>query len=233
MSMNKNQKVLKIYGDSILKGVIYNEEDRYVLLEDNGHAKLGQALNMEVQSSVLFGCTVTKGMQLLERGMKKGLACDMVLLEYGGNDCDFLWDEVAARPELDHFPKTSLTKFDETLRTMIALLNSIAIVPVLMTLPPIDSEKFFAHICRKGLDEKNILYWLNDVYNIGRHQAEYSEQIVKIAADTHTTLIDVRSKFVAYQKQNPLLCEDGIHPNEQGNALIMQILADEGARLIA
>lgn len=232
--MNKNQQILRIFGDSILKGVVYNEiEDRYVLLKDNGYTKLGHALGMEVQSNALFGCTVIKGVQLLKRAMQKGLACNVVLLEYGGNDCDFLWDEVSAKPQEDHFPKTPLTDFDENLRMMIDLLKSASIVPLLMTLPPIDSELYFAHICRKGLDGNNILYWLDDVNNIGRHQGQYSEQIAKVASETNTTLIDVRREFVASQEKNSLLCKDGIHPNKQGNALIMQILADEGSRLIA
>ncbi|MDD2297165.1 MAG: SGNH/GDSL hydrolase family protein [Sphaerochaetaceae bacterium] len=231
--MNKSQQTLRIFGDSILKGVVYSEkEDRYVLLEDNGYTKLGNALGMEIQANALFGCTVTKGMQLLKRAIHRGIACDVVLLEYGGNDCDFLWDEVAAKPESNHFPNTPLTNFDETLRTMINMLKSISVIPLLMTLPPIDSDLFFAHICRNGLNKDNIRYWLKDIQNIGRHQEQYSAQIKKIASETGTKLIDIRSRFEASQKKNSLLCKDGIHPNTQGNALIMQILATQGALLL-
>ena len=33
-------------------------------------------------------------------GKATDLNPDLVLIEYGGNDCDYKWDEVARRPEM-------------------------------------------------------------------------------------------------------------------------------------
>jgi len=225
--MEREMRSMRIFGDSILKGVVYREEvDRYVTLEHNGFDRLERLLGMTFQNSTMFGCTVTKGMQLLQKAIGKGLACDGVLLEYGGNDCDFLWDEVAAQPDGEHFPKTSLATFEQTLKDMIAVLESLNIVPVLMTLPPIDSVRYLAHICRKGLSRSNILHWLGDIHNIERYQELYSLRIATVALQTRTKLVDIRSEFLARRDCSSLICTDGIHPSEKGHAVIMDALAE-------
>ncbi len=197
--MNKVIKKIRIFGDSILKGgVVYSEEDnRYVPLQQNGFEQLGTALGIKFQNSAMFGCTITKGMQLLQKAIGKGLDCDSVLLEYGGNDCDFLWDEVSAQPNVEHLPKTPLITFAQTLKAMIAKLRAISVEPILMTLPPINSERYLEHICRGGLDRKHILDWIGDLQNIERYQELYSLRIATVALETQTQLIDIRSGFLA------------------------------------
>ena len=225
--MERDIRRMRIFGDSILKGVVYREElDRYVPLEPNGFDRLGRLLGMTFQNNALFGCTVTKGMQLLRKAIRKGLCCDGVLLEYGGNDCDFLWDEVSARPDDEHVPKTSLETFEQTLKEMIALLESLHVVPVLMTLPPIHAERYLSHICRNGLSQSNILHWLGgDIHTIERYQELYSLRIATVAAQTNTKLMDIRSAFLARKDCASLICSDGIHPSEKGHALIMDTFA--------
>lgn len=44
-----------------------------------------------------MGCTVTKGLQLLKKDLQRPeAACDAALIEFGGNDCDYDWAQVAA-----------------------------------------------------------------------------------------------------------------------------------------
>jgi lysophospholipase L1-like esterase len=225
--MKMDKKKIRIFGDSILKGVVYSEkEDRYIPIKNNGFDRLGDLLGVEFQNSAMFGCTVTKGKDLLQRAMANGLHCDSVLLEYGGNDCDFLWDQVAADPDAIHLPKTPLEEFDLTLKHMISQLKRVDIVPILMTLPPIDAKRYLGHICRNGLDKNRILHWLGDIHNIERYQELYSLRIATVALETHTQMIDIRSGFLARKDCSSLICNDGIHPNEAGHALIMDLLAD-------
>lgn len=225
--MEHTVKRLRIFGDSILKGVAYDEStDRYVPLGTDGAARYCSPYGVEVQNSAVFGCTVGKGMQLIDRAISKGLACDAALLEFGGNDCDFQWADVAADPDGEHESNTPLEVFKESLREMIRLLRAKRVSPVLMTLPPIDSKRYLAHICRNGLDPERILRWLGSVHNISRRQELYSLQVVSVALDTDVPLIDVRSGFLARRDCEELLCADGIHPNGQGNNLIWSLLAE-------
>ncbi|SMP58246.1 Lysophospholipase L1 [Sphaerochaeta associata] len=226
-SMSKDIQKIRIFGDSILKGVVYSEEDnRYVPLQQDGFEQLGMTLGIEFQNSAMFGCTITKGMQLLQKAIGKGLDCDSVLLEYGGNDCDFLWDEVSAQPNGEHQPKTPLLAFGQTLKAMIAKLRAIAVEPILMTLPPINSDRYLDHICRGGLDRKRILDWLGDIYNIERYQELYSLRVATVALATQTQLIDIRSGFLARRNCSSLICIDGIHPSAKGHELIMDLLKE-------
>ncbi|NCB02790.1 MAG: SGNH/GDSL hydrolase family protein [Spirochaetia bacterium] len=220
-------ETVRIFGDSIMKRVVYNESDnRYRMLPVEAVNDFGSRLGLEIINSTIFGCTIGKGMQLLQRALTKGLTCDYVLLEFGGNDCDFLWQEVALKPTEDHQPKTPLDEFNETLKSMISLLIDRGIKPLLTTLPPIDAERYLSHICRDGLNRKNILSWLTDIKAIERFQELYSLQIAKIALETSTRLIDIRSGFLKRKDCGSLICEDGIHPNEQGHELILELLED-------
>jgi len=195
-------------------------------LKNDGFEQLGEQLGVEFQNSAMFGCTVTKGMQLLQKALVKGIGCDRVLLEYGGNDCDFLWNEVSAHPEIEHLPKTPLAKFEQTLKDMIFQLRSIQVVPILMTLPPINAVQYLYHICRNGLNRTNIIRWLGDIYNIERYQELYSLRVATVALETNTQLIDIRSGFLARRDCSSLIGADGIHPNEDGHDLIMNMLSD-------
>jgi len=218
---------IRIFGDSIGKRVIYSEdENRYRTLPVDALNDFGKKLDLEISSTTIFGCTVVKGMQLLQRSMKKDFSYDYVLLEFGGNDCDFRWDEVAMRPTSSHYPNTTLSAFSKTLKAMITLLVEHHIEPLLVTLPPIDSHRYLTHICRTGLSKKNILTWLTDEKAIERFQELYSLQIAKVALETQTRLIDIRSGFLKRKDCSSLLCKDGIHPNEQGHALILEIIGD-------
>jgi lysophospholipase L1-like esterase len=224
-------KKIRIFGDSIMKRVVYNEnENRYKMLPVEAVNNLGSKLGLEIVNSTIFGCTIGKGMQLLQRALKKNLDCDYVLLEFGGNDCDYLWEEVSLRPTEEHYPNTPLPLFSETLKSMITLLHEHHIEPFLTTLPPIDSQRYLTHICRNGLNQENILAWLTDIQAIERFQELYSLQIAKIALETNTHLIDIRSGFLKRKDCRTLICKDGIHPNEKGHELILEILEDYQAQ---
>ena len=216
------KKILRVFGDSLLKGIIYDaKEGRYRLLKENGLKRIEQTLALEVDSKAMFGCTVTKGRQLLERTIEKAPPPSLVLIEFGGNDCDYLWDQISIDPEGEHLPKTPLNLFSKTLKVMINLVKSLKAIPLLMSLPPINGELYFNHICKRGGDGDKILQWLKDVKNIERVQERYSEEIVTIAEATNTQLIDVRG---AFQGREGFLCQDGIHLNEDGHSLMIETL---------
>lgn len=56
-------------------------------------------------------------------------------MEFGGNDCDFNWPEVARCPQGEHRPHTDYARFREMLSAQTNELKRDGISPVLMTLP--------------------------------------------------------------------------------------------------
>lgn len=213
-----------VWGDSVLKGVVFDEaKGGYRLLADGCAEGVARILNVPILNRSRFGWTIDKGLSQLERALGDGLDCDLVLLEYGGNDCDFDWEAVAADPDLPHQPHTPLPQFMDAYRQMIRMLRQHQIEPLLMSLPPIDGERYYEFIVSKGLDRDRILAFLGDIQQIYRHQESYSLAITGLAASEHCRYAPVREAFLSQRRFLDFLCADGIHPNERGHQLMQRV----------
>ena len=221
-------KRLKLYGDSILKGVQLNfENKKYCVNNRIGLAEIEQKYNIEIENCSKFGCTITKGAEMLEKALEKGLCCDAVLMDFGGNDCDFKWAEISGEPNREHLPNTPIEEFTAIYRSMIRNLKKRGILPIHTNLPPIDPERYFNCFCSGGgLNKANILKWLGDITTIYRYQERYSRQIERIAIEENCPIIDLRGAFLENRKIGGLLCFDGIHPNSDGQQIIGRKIAD-------
>jgi lysophospholipase L1-like esterase len=225
--MVKNEYNITLLGDSISKGVIYDEDkEKYVIIKDSFCNIVEQKLKGAVHNAGKFGSTIIKGSKKLYDELTKSTP-DIVVIEFGGNDCDFNWEEVAEKPFESHEPNTDLSVFEETLKKIIINLKNINVIPVLMTLPPLDSDNYFKWISKKG-DEyrRNILTWLGSINRIYTWHENYNTVIIKLAKETHTNLIDIRSAFLNNKDYTKYLCPDGIHPNRQGHKLIADKIMD-------
>ena len=223
--MQKN-RVISVFGDSILKGVrMLSGTTRYGTTDDIGLESICRQHDWVLDNRSRFGCTITKGEALLNRQLNKGDAPAAVLLEYGGNDADFRWSEVAARPYDEHLPNTPLPEFLAALKRMVDTLRAHGVRPVLSTLPPISSERYLDWITRDGLSKENILTWLGDANAIYRYQENYSRAIERFAVEQGCMLVDLRSAFLQQRVLLPYLCADGIHPSDRGQRLIHDTLA--------
>lgn len=210
-----------VSGDSISKGVVYDEEKcKYTILEDNYVALIQNRLKGIICNTAKFGNTVIKGLGKLQKDVLKNNP-DIVLIEYGGNDCDFNWNEIAENPDVPHSPKTEFNTFKITLKDSIKLLVDNKITPVLMTLPPLDADRYFKWVSRNNpVMETNIHKWLGSITKIYWWQERYNSAITSIAQETHTKLIDIRSAFLEHADFAGFLCIDGIHPNSEGHKVI-------------
>ncbi|GIO85853.1 lipase/acylhydrolase [Paenibacillus faecis] len=210
-----------VTGDSISKGVIYDEvKNKYVLLEDNYVSLLQNKLKGAVRNTARFGNTLIKGMANLRKDVMKDKP-NIVLIEYGGNDCDFNWNEIADNPNGEHRPKTDFNLFEKMLTEAVQFLKSQQITPVLMSLPPLNADSYFKWVSRNNPDaEKNILQWLGSVTKIYWWQERYNSTILKVSELTKTKFIDVRGAFLEHPDFTQFLCSDGIHPNQAGHKII-------------
>lgn len=216
-----------VSGDSISKGVIYDEvKSKYLILEDNYVSLLQSKLKGIVHNTAKFGNTLLKGVSRLKNDVVKDNP-DIVLIEYGGNDCDFNWDEIAVNPEALHSPKTDFNVFKSNLKDTIDFLKSNHIKPVLMTLPPLNADMYFKWVSKNNpLAETNILKWLGSVTKIYWWQERYNSLIIKVAEETSTIWIDIRGAFLEHPDFSKFLCLDGIHPNKDGHRIIADKVLD-------
>jgi len=219
-------KRVEIWGDSVLKGVIYDEIcKKYRRIETNQLMNKITGLGVDVKNNSKFGMTAPKAKKLMLNALEKGIDAEAAIIEFGGNDCDFKWAEVAAAPDKEHLPNTPLSVFKECITDMVMALRQHGIKPILVNLPPIHAGKYFNWITR-GLDASAILRWLGDKELIYRHHESYSLAIVDLAQSLSCNYIDVRQPFLLKRDYYNYLCEDGIHPNERGYALINQTFTD-------
>jgi lysophospholipase L1-like esterase len=210
-----------LYGDSISKGVVYDEiKGRYVVLKESFANIIADNLKGAIHNMGKFGNNITRGAQKLESDVIKRNP-DIVLIEFGGNDCDFDWDAIASNPQGSYAPKTELNTFESTLNSIIDLFKQLNIIPVLMTLPPLDSNRYFKWVCKNDSNaEKNVLQWIGDINRIFYWQEQYSRKVEEAAKKNNIQLIDVRNAFLNQKEYNKYLCIDGIHPNKEGHKLI-------------
>lgn len=210
-----------LFGDSISKGVSYDEEKgKYVTLKESYASLLMDKFKGITHNAARFGNTILRGIKRLPTDVLKNNP-DIVVIEFGGNDCDFNWEEVARDPSGSHLPNTDYEVFLNSLRDLIKYLGSNSITPVLMTLPPIDAERYFKWISRNDdTMAKNILKWLGSVSKIYWWQERYNSAVLSVAQETNTKLIDVRSAFLQQPDFTKLICKDGIHPNIEGHRII-------------
>lgn len=233
--LEKVGRTIGIWGDSILKGVIFDDiKAGYALLKDNCVQITAKALGISVVNRSRFGSTVDKGLKQLEKALYDGLDCDAVLLEYGGNDCDFDWAAVSADPTRAHAPQTPMPAFEAGLARMVELLSARGIQPVLMSLPPIDGPRYLEFLIARGkLDRANMLRFLGSPQRIYQYQEAYSLAVTRIAHRTGSLYVPVREEFLLRMSTEDTLCSDGIHPNAAGHALMQRILTHHGTRLAA
>ena len=233
--LEKVGKTIGIWGDSILKGVVFDDiKASYSLLKENCVQIAARALGLTVVNRSRFGSTVDKGRQLLEKALADGLACDAVLLEYGGNDCDFDWAAVSADPTGVHESKPPLPALESGLGDMVEMLRARDIQPVLMSLPPIDGHRYLEFLIVRGhLDRTNMLRFLGSSQRIYQYQEAYSLAVTRLAHERKCLYVPVREEYLLRRSAEDLLCSDGIHPNEKGHTLMQEIFTRSSvARLL-
>lgn len=220
-------KKILVVGDSLSKGVTLDEDKKkYVILKDSFFNLIAGSINAEMYNASRFGSTITEGQKHLESKLQK-IDPDIVVLEFGGNDCDFAWDDIASDPTHDHIPKTPLDVFERSLNGMIDLIKEKGKKPVLTTLPPLYADSYFKWFTKNDQEKGvSILKWLKDVWHIYWWHERYSNCVQYIARERGINCIDIRREFLKRKDFSEYICSDGIHPNEAGHRLIFEAAID-------
>jgi len=215
-------KIILGFGDSILKGVL-RENEHYSISGSPFMSQIGEEMDVQTANYGRFGCTVSIGKEIVNKHLKDISRSKYTLLEYGGNDCDFNWTEIAQNPTAIHRPHTEIQEFAMKYKSIVDAVRFAGSKPILLSLPPINSERYFNHIS-KGMNEcekNNILYWLKgSIEAIGNWHELYNLEIFKLGISLKVPVVDISSSFLAKFHIEDYLCEDGIHPNQNGQRLI-------------
>lgn len=217
---------ITIFGDSISKG-LYLENGRICRIENSAVSLLSEKFNVAVDNFSSYGQTLKKCWEKghFERFLRETPRGNILAVALGGNDCDYRWEEVERNPLGDHTPNTPLPEFEDILRRTIALLRSHNRTPVFLSLPPIDSQRYFKNvICARADGQRIMEFFCGDVTNIARHQEAYNAAIQKTALENSCPFIDFRTPLLLKADFLSCLSDDGIHPNQRGHAEIAKII---------
>lgn len=218
-------------GDSLTKGVVLTEQNRYSVIDSSFMDIIGKELDMSVDNYGKFGCTVTFGRNVIERHSSEISASDYTFLEYGGNDCDFNWMKIAECPDEEHTARTALDAFKEEFASLVGTIRTLGSVPVIISLPPILSDIYFSFFSRSMTEgqKENVIRWLGgDVGIIARWHETYNRALFMVASQTQAQIVDVTTPFDTYRGDlRSLYCKDGIHPNAEGHKLIANAIINK------
>lgn len=215
-----------LLGDSVLKGIqVDPETQRYVPNNVMNLPALGAELHISIQNKSVFGADCPHGAKLMDRLLHKGEHFDAVIMDFGGNDCNYNWADIAAHPEAEHHPDVPLDVFIPQYRQLIQEVKHSGMQPIVCTLPPLLPESFLSWWCR-GINEAVVRDWLGSACNIYAHQERYSRAIERLAQEENTPLLDLRGTFLDHVHLEEVICIDGTHPNSAGQKLIAQTLRD-------
>lgn len=220
------------FGDSIVRGVITDpfRKGRYTVSDGDFVSLCGEYLDRETLNFGKFGSTIESGETIVDRHLSQIGRGDTVLLEWGGNDCSFNWREITAKPGSVHNPLTPLSEYRSRYASIIAKLRSVGAKPVLLSLPPVYPDRFIAHIMRGMSIFKKIslLRWMGNTDCINGWHEFYNLEVFKTGSALGVPVLDITSAFLKRCDYQSLLCADGIHPNEEGHALIADIICKAG-----
>ena len=213
-----------VFGDSIAKGLTL-KNGRPVRLSKNAVDIVQDYFNIEINNQSCFGQTLVRleEKKTVDDYLSKinEKQQNIAVISLGGNDSDFDWKAIAARPEKKHRCKTPLAIFVDLYKKLIKKLQSKKVRVYICALPAIESNIFFEKYVCSLADKNAVLKYLNnDVSIIARQQEIFNNAIRNIAEQTHAKFLDIRTPFLQVRNIKKLYCDDGLHPNEDGQTLI-------------
>ena len=215
-------KSLIIFGDSIAKGVTY-QDGRYHLCQGHNFDMLS-ALGITVENFSKMGACTDTGLAIAQKRLPACPEGSTVLLSFGGNDCDYDWQAISDRPKDLHEPKIPAQQFLENYRQLVRMAKDAGAQVLMTSLAPIDAHRYMQHIST-GRSYENILSWLGDIDRLSRWQEYYSDLACRLARELGVELLDLRTEFLKSPVFPSLISCDGIHPTQTGHDLVHSCVA--------
>lgn len=135
----------------------------------------------------------------------------------------FDWKAIATNPSGKHEPKIDLVAYKALYINKIAQARAHGYEPVLVSLPIMDENRYFAYITR-GMsmqERKNLLYWLGgNTERLRNIHALYNLALFRMAALQCIHIIDITSPMLACSHYCELLEQDGVTLSELGQEIV-------------
>ena len=148
---------------------------------------------------------------------------DKTLIIQPESGLQYNWQEIAANPSGQHEPVMDLVAYKAQYTNRIAQARAHGQEPVLISLPIMDENRYFAFITR-GMsmqERKNLLYWLGGKTERLRNiHALYNLSLFRLAAQQCVHIMDITSPMLASAHYEQLLEQDGVTLSLEGKQLV-------------
>ncbi|WP_449537511.1 SGNH/GDSL hydrolase family protein [Ferdinandcohnia sp. Marseille-Q9671] len=203
------------FGDSLTRGVSF-VKGRMRILKENYPAFLQQFASDSNLTVINKGVFNDNSDLLLSRVEKDVIAeqPDYVIINIGGNDCNFKWDEVAVNPEEEHQPIVPLERYVENLKQLVGKIRESNSTPILMTLPPLDPVRYYRLLSQKYGSSISHLIGLQG--GIEHWHGLYNRSLTMLAEQLDVVKIDIRSAMNQSGDLLHFISDDGIHLTGEG-----------------
>jgi len=213
------------FGDSLTRGVSYLK-GRARIIKDNYPTFLQRFFALDQEEMIV----VNKGVfndnsSLLINRLEKDVLLEnpnYVLINIGGNDCNFKWDEVAEFPESVHEPIVPVAEYINNIKNIIQKVKEYNITPIILTLPPLDPVRYYEFIASKY--GHAVSHWISRCGGIEHWHGIYNRQLTKLIEQLHVPFIDVRTNLKKSGDLSEFISDDGIHLNAAGYREMSKII---------
>ncbi len=231
-------KKIAVFGDSILKGAVTGYSDHlFDILPENSLTIAQKSLDFELFNDSVFGSTIAKSQRRLNKYFEKGEKADIIIIESGGNDCDYDWLQFIKDPDMKvPVQRTPLADFMGILDEMVQTVKQNGAVPVVMTMPSLVADRWYNHITR-NLDESarikiDSFLGENPADTLGKNHEIYNLNLAEYCREKDLFTVDMRKAMLESGEYRSMMCQDGIHPNEKGYEYMAGIWKKELAELL-
>jgi Lysophospholipase L1 and related esterases len=210
------------FGDSVTRGVTFTK-GRFRLVRENYPALLQKLLGDqdEVVNKGVFNDNSDLLMERLDKDVIK-LHPDLVLINIGGNDCNFHWDQVALLPEEEHVPIVPLNRYLENIQNMVRKISDAGAVPVVMSLLPLDPVRYY-HALMEHYSH-SLGHWISCCGGIEHWHGMYNRSLKQMVQRLGILSLDIRTAFKTKGDISELINDDGLHPTAKGYKVMAQII---------
>jgi len=133
------------------------------------------------------------------------------------------WQAIASHPGARHEPQFDLVAYKAQYINGIAQARAKGQEPVLVSLPIMDENRYFAYVTR-GMsvqERKNVLYWLGgSTERLRNIHTLYNLALFRLAATQCVHIIDITSPMLATAHSEQLLEADGVSLSQAGQELV-------------
>ncbi|WP_110926588.1 SGNH/GDSL hydrolase family protein [Bacillus massiliglaciei] len=212
------------FGDSLTRGISF-VRGRMRIIKDNYPAALSKLAESLPFVEVLNKGVFNDNSDLLVSRLEKDVLSeqpDIVLIEVGGNDCNFKWEEVAENPAHKHEPIVPIDRYLENITLLVKSFQEKHITPFLLTLPPLDPARYYGNIA--GKFGPSLGHFISCVGGIEHWHGMYNRRLKTLAHELKVPLIDVRTHIKSAGDLRQLISDDGIHLTSEGYGQMSRIV---------